>query len=74
LPRWKVRVAAGALTGALGIAAVALTAASPTGLEARTISLAVSLQLVAALARGVTRRVSASVLARLAALAVCTFL
>jgi len=73
-PRWKGRVAAGVLTGALGIVALALTTASPTGVEARTFALAVSLQLVAALARGVTGRVSASVLARLAALAVCTFL
>jgi membrane protease YdiL (CAAX protease family) len=69
-PRWKARLAAGVLTGALGIVALALTTASPTGLAAATISL----QLVAALARGMTGRVSASVVARLAALAVCTFL
>ena len=40
----------------------------------RAISLAISLQIVAALVRGVTGRVSASAIARLAALAVCTFL
>jgi membrane protease YdiL (CAAX protease family) len=69
-PRWKVRLAAGVLTGALGIVALAMTTASSTGLAAVTISL----QVVAALARGMTGRVSASVVARLAALAVCTFL
>jgi hypothetical protein len=74
LPRWKVRVAAGVLTGALGIVALALTTASPAGLQGRTISLAIWLQLATALARGATGRVSAAVVTRLAALAICTFL
>ncbi len=69
LPRWKVRLAAGVLTGALGIVALAMTTAASGGLMA----LLISLQIVAALARGLTGRVSASVLARLTALAVCTF-
>jgi hypothetical protein len=72
----KVRLAAAVLTAALGIVAVAMTTASPTDFQGgrRAISLAISLQLAAALARAVTGRVSASAVARLVALAVCTFL
>jgi len=66
----RVRLAAGVLSAALGIVALAMTTASSAGLT----SLLISLQIVAALARGLTGRVSASVLARLVALAVCTFL
>ena len=72
--RWKTRLAAGVLTGGLGIVALAMTTASSPGPQARTISLTISLQIVATLARVVTGRVSAAVLARLAGLAVCTFL
>ena len=68
--RWKTRAAAGALTAALGIVALAMT----TGLSTGRAGLLISLQVVATLVRGVTGRVSASVLARLAGLAVCTFL
>ncbi len=64
---WKTRAAAGALTAALGIVALAMTSGPLTGLM-------ISLQVAATLARGVTGRVSASVLARLTGLAVCTFL
>ena len=68
--RWKTRAAAGALTAALGIVALAMT----TGLSTGRAGLMISLQVVATLVRGVTGRVSASVLARLTGLAVCTFL
>ena len=64
---WKTRAAAGALTAALGIVALAMTSGPLTGLM-------ISLQVAATLARGVTGRVSASVLVRLTGLAVCTFL
>jgi hypothetical protein len=67
---WKARVAAALLTAALGIVALAMT----TGLSTRLAQLMISLQIVATLVRGVTGRVSASVLARLTGLAVCTFL
>jgi membrane protease YdiL (CAAX protease family) len=70
LSRWKGRLAAGALTAALGIVALAMT----TGLSTRLAGLMISLQVVATLVRAVTGRVSAAVLARLAGLAVCTFL
>jgi hypothetical protein len=75
---WKVRLAAGVVTGALGIATLAMTTAPSTGLPGqatgRTILLTISLQIAATLARGLTGRVSASVVTRLAGLAVCTFL
>jgi hypothetical protein len=78
LPRWKVRLVAGVLSGALGIVALAMTTPSATGLrglaQGGAGAGAISLQIVAALTRASTGRVSASVLARLAALAVCTFL
>jgi hypothetical protein len=67
---WKARVAAGLLTAALGIVVLAMT----TGLSTRLAALMISLQVAATLARGVTGRVSAAVLARLAGLAVCSFL
>lgn len=67
--RWKTRLAAGVLTGALGIVSLAVTA--PSG---RLTGLTIALQLVATLARGITGRVSAAWIARLIALAVCTFL
>ena len=62
--------AAGVLTAALGIVALAMTTAPSTRLTRLTISL----QVAATLVRGVTGRVSAAWLARLAGLAVCTFL
>jgi hypothetical protein len=71
---WKVRLAAGVVTGALAIGTLAMTTAPSTDLAGRTILLTISLQIAATLARGVTGRVSASVLARLTGLAVCTFL
>jgi hypothetical protein len=67
---WKARLAAGVLTATLGIVALAMT----TGLSTGRAGLMISLQVVATLVRGVTGRVSASVLVRLTGLAVCTFL
>ena len=67
---WKARLAAGVLTAALGIVALAMT----TGLSTGRAGLMLSLQVVATLVRGVTGRVSAAWIARLSALAVCTFL
>jgi len=74
LPRWKARLAAGLVTGALGVMALAMTTASSTGLPGRMISLTISLQLAATLARGLTGRVSAAWIVRLTGLAICTFL
>ena len=68
--QWKVALTAAVLTAALGIVALAMTSALSTGRAA----LMISLQVVATLVRGGTGRVSASALARLAALGVCTFL
>ena len=67
LARGKVRLAAGALTAALGIVSLAMTNAPLTRLT-------IGLQIAATLARGVTGRLSAAWLTRLAGLAVCTFL
>ncbi|HEX3902859.1 MAG TPA: hypothetical protein VH853_08400 [Polyangia bacterium] len=64
---WQVRLTAGGVTGALGIVSLAMTNAPLT-------RLAIGFQLAATLARGVTGRASAAWLARLAGLAVCTFL
>ena len=67
---WRARLAAGLVTAALGIVALAMT----IGPSTRLTGLMISLQIVATLVRGVTGRVSASVLARLTGLAVCSFL
>jgi hypothetical protein len=72
--RWKTRAAAGVLTAALGIVALAMTTGMTSGLSTGRVGLMISLQVVATLVRGVTGRVSAAWLARLAGLAVCTFL
>jgi hypothetical protein len=63
----RARLSAAAITAAVGIAALALGAAPLT-------PLAIGLQIAAASARGLTGRVGAAFLARLAAAAVCTFL
>ena len=72
--QWKARLAAGALTAALGIVAFAMTTRMTTRLSTRLAGLMISLNIIATLVRGVTGRVSAAWLARLAGLAVCTFL
>ncbi len=72
--RWKARLAAGAVTAALGIVALAMTMGITTGLSTGRLGLMISLQVAATLVRGVTGRVSASALARATGLAVCTFL
>ncbi len=84
MAHWKVRLAAGVVTGALGIVALAMTTGPatkiglPVGTKIGKIGLSVgatvSLQLAATLARGLTGRVSAAWVTRLAGLAVCTFL
>jgi hypothetical protein len=75
---WKARLAAGAVTAALGIVALAMTmgmsTGTTTGLSTGRAGLMISLQVAATLVRGVTGRVSASALARVTGLAVCTFL